>query len=57
MIYEVQKMLENFLWAVFGILSALIGVLIVYIKNSQKILHISGDGRKINSRRNKIDKK
>ena len=50
-------MSENFLWAVFGILSALIGVLIVYIKNSQKILHISSNGRKIYSEKNKIKKK
>ena len=57
MIYEVLKMSENFLWAVFGILSALIGVLIVYIKNSQKILHISSNGRKIYSEKNKIKKK
>lgn len=40
---------ENFLWAVFGILSALIGVLIVYIKNSQKILHINKNKHKINN--------
>lgn len=34
-------MLENLLWAVFGVLSAPIGVLVVYLKNSQKIMHVS----------------
>ncbi|MBN1407243.1 MAG: hypothetical protein JW956_05620 [Calditrichaceae bacterium] len=36
-------MLENLLWAVFGVLSALVGVLVVYLKNSQKIMHITTD--------------
>jgi hypothetical protein len=50
-------MIENFLWAVFGILSALIGVLIVYIKNSQKILHLTSNEHKINPKKNEIIKK
>jgi len=45
-------MIENFLWAVFGILSALIGVLVVYIKNSQKISHLTNNQNEINSKKN-----
>jgi hypothetical protein len=37
----VVEMLENLLWAVFGVLSAVVGVLVVYLKNSQKIMHVT----------------
>lgn len=40
---EVVEMLENLLWAVFGVLSALVGILVVYFKNSQKIMRVSPD--------------
>lgn len=42
-------MLENLLWAVFGVLSALVGVLVVYLKNSQKIMHISSNKQNHNA--------
>ena len=50
-------MIKNFLWAVFGILSALIGVLIVYFKNSQKILHFTNNEHEINHKKDDIIKK
>ncbi len=42
-------MLENLLWAIFGVLSALVGVLVVYLKNSQKIIHLSSNKQKHNA--------
>ncbi|MEJ2055983.1 MAG: hypothetical protein P8X42_18880 [Calditrichaceae bacterium] len=41
---------ENFLWAVFGIFSALIGVVVVYLKNSQKISDINENKSNINQK-------
>jgi hypothetical protein len=50
-------MLENLLWAVFGLLSALVGVLVVYLKNSQKIMHVSPNEQVHNSELKEQSKK
>ena len=50
-------MLENLLWAVFGVLSALVGILVVYFKNSQKIMRVSPDKQIYKSELDKRSKK
>jgi hypothetical protein len=54
---EVVEMLENLLWAVFGVLSALVGILAVYFKNSQKIMRVSPDKQIYKSELDKRSKK
>jgi hypothetical protein len=54
---EVVEMLENLLWAVFGVLSALVGILVVYFKNSQKIMRVSPDKQIYKSELDKRSKK
>lgn len=50
-------MIENLLWAVFGVLSALIGVLVVYLIYSQKIMHVIPDKQNLNPEVHKRSKK